>query len=261
MNTAVRLFGHIGSASALLSGSVSFAEEGAAPNLVPAVLMLESRSTGDPDMIRRSATLGSPRAWAKPTDYPEAALIEPRQGQVHVDVDVTVGKDDRIVSCAPVPYSRGNSPVFEKQACLLVYKYGTFLHALDVSGTAREGVVPMVVTFSLREAGEREYSPGPSPPPSGFNGMARGPEIRDPNDLILHEVRSDFVPRGEVGAWIDVNARGRVTRCRIRNTSGTDVGDAAACRQIKRARFNPARDRAGNTMAVPGSFITMKAPG
>jgi protein TonB len=52
--------------------------------------------------------------------------------------------------------------------------------------------------------------------------------------------------QGTVAARLTVGAKGRVTACRIRASSGSDALDAATCRIIlKRFRFTPARDASG----------------
>lgn len=60
--------------------------------------------------------------------------------------------------------------------------------------------------------------------------------------------------QGTTQTEIAVDARGRGTGCRVTRSSGNALLDATTCRlALKRFRFRPARDAAGN--AVPGSIF------
>jgi protein TonB len=55
---------------------------------------------------------------------------------------------------------------------------------------------------------------------------------------------------GDVRARLDVDTRGRVSRCTIVQSSGSESLDDATCRILEeRARFAPARDAGGNPVA------------
>jgi protein TonB len=52
--------------------------------------------------------------------------------------------------------------------------------------------------------------------------------------------------QGQVGFELDVSPQGRVVRCRVTQSSGSALIDAATCRiMVARARFSPARDAEG----------------
>ena len=58
---------------------------------------------------------------------------------------------------------------------------------------------------------------------------------------------------GRVGYTVDVDATGRVTQCRVTQTSGSAALDQATCRVVtRRGRFRPATDAAAQPL--PGSY-------
>lgn len=60
---------------------------------------------------------------------------------------------------------------------------------------------------------------------------------------------------GSVGMNLDVDARGRVTACRVSSSSGHKILDDAACVAMERySRFEPARSSSGDK--VPGKYST-----
>ena len=75
------------------------------------------------------------------------------------------------------------------------------------------------------------------------------------------DYRSNWIRQGlsgVAGFTLDIDARGRVSDCTITRSTGHDVLDGATCRLLKRrARFDPARDPAGNR--VPASYSSSVA--
>lgn len=71
---------------------------------------------------------------------------------------------------------------------------------------------------------------------------------------------NDYPSRALMRGWegdltyaLDISANGRVEDCRVINSSGRSILDREACRVIKqRARFDPATDSSGSTVA--GSY-------
>ncbi len=58
---------------------------------------------------------------------------------------------------------------------------------------------------------------------------------------------------GTVSFKLDIGADGRVTNCSVTNSSGFADLDQTACRLlIRRARFTPAKDTAGN--GIPATY-------
>jgi len=56
--------------------------------------------------------------------------------------------------------------------------------------------------------------------------------------------------QGTTGFRLSVGADGQVTNCTVTSSSGSSRLDAETCRQLqRRARFNPARNAAGDHIA------------
>ena len=95
--------------------------------------------------------------------------------------------------------------------------------------------------------------PSPAPTPDPIAAAPRG----DPGRWVTdNDYRNLWITRGYAGTAsfsLDIDARGRVSNCTITRSTGFDPLDAATCRLIqRRARFEPARDSAGE--AVAGSY-------
>ncbi|MEL6239283.1 MAG: TonB family protein [Pseudomonadota bacterium] len=112
--------------------------------------------------------------------------------------------------------------------------------------------------------GDLAGPPGPAPSPLAEPTAAvpRG----NPGDWITtSDYRTSWLNRGFEGTarfTLAIDARGRVSDCAITASTGHSVLDGATCRLLtRRARFNPARDGAGEK--VPGTFsssITWRIP-
>jgi hypothetical protein len=248
MRLDVRLLRAAGAAIAATSASAAAQTAPDLPPRIPEILLLESGDYGDAAMIRRSAARDGFRGWVLPADYPQAARREGREAQIFFDV--AVGADDRITGCT-VQMVQGNGDDFAERACEIVRQRGQFRHALDAEGRARPGIVTMVMTFTLRQPQQPSYAPGPAP------GM--GPRLQRPagparpNALTLRGPPTIFVSEAPT-AWLDIDARGRVTRCRIRSSTATDEGDASLCRHVARTRFLPAVGLDGEPVATESYY-------
>ena len=75
------------------------------------------------------------------------------------------------------------------------------------------------------------------------------------------DYRSNWIRQGlsgVAGFTLQIDARGRVSDCTITRSTGHEALDGATCRLLKRrARFDPARDPAGNRVA--GSYSSSVA--
>jgi protein TonB len=98
-------------------------------------------------------------------------------------------------------------------------------------------------------------SPAPAPPKPS---QASGPKPRgNPGDWANSD---DYPPsaqrnqeQGRTGFKLDVGADGKATNCTVTSSSGFADLDQTACRVLlRRARFTPAKDTAGN--AIPSSY-------
>ncbi len=106
----------------------------------------------------------------------------------------------------------------------------------------------------------REPAPAPPPPPPQ-------PDLSEPasprnQGRWAAQIQRNYPTRairreeeGTVGVAVTVNSNGRVDSCSVTRPSGSSALDDAACKGMQRyARFNPAKDRAGNPTS--GRFST-----
>jgi len=202
----------------------------------------------DPAMIRAARPLPGFDAWLTPADFPPEAF-NPAQARV-VQVKLVVSAAGAVTDC------QHNSPWpdLAARACAVLRERGRFLHALDAAGRAQIGTRWMSVAFRVLRSGESDRL-SPAPPPMGYQNTK--PVIRDAALLRLKADPQRFIePRPSL--WLDVNAKGRVTRCRIRTSTGTDAGDAELCRRMTKAKFDPARDPQGNKVPAAGHYVALE---
>lgn len=110
------------------------------------------------------------------------------------------------------------------------------------------------------ESSEVRLMPLPplDPPGTGkfLSDVAATPRNNAANWVTDADYRTIWINRdmyGSASFRLDVAANGRVDSCRITRSTGHAALDQATCALIaKRARFNPAKDGAGNTVA--GSY-------
>lgn len=104
---------------------------------------------------------------------------------------------------------------------------------------------PIVFAPPPKQGPKVEAPPAPSQARGASpDGQGRwGARIQEnyPSRAIRREIE------GNVGVSVTIDARGRVSDCRVSNSSGSDILDEAACDGMRRyARYNPALDDAGN---------------
>lgn len=90
----------------------------------------------------------------------------------------------------------------------------------------------------------------PAPAPSGTDPQPVG-KVADwfPIDSYPPQARALGL-EGRTAFALDIDALGRITQCRVLETSGSDLLDSATCTQaIINGRFRPGRDAAGKPMA------------
>lgn len=217
------------------------------------IRIIEVSDTGDPAMIRRSMMTNAKRGWVPVDDYPPAALAARRGGQVLVTV--AIGADDRVTDCRDIHAIDGGED-FKQAACSILEREGLFLHALDAGGKARPGELQLEVSFRALEP----IAPDPPsfhhlPPAPPFRPLPKYPAPIDDRQLELHGL-PDYI--GRITASLDISPEGKVIRCRIGNSSGSDAADAEACRQLGRARFISGLGQDGKPMAHVGVLVTPK---
>ncbi|MBV9930598.1 MAG: energy transducer TonB [Alphaproteobacteria bacterium] len=215
------------------------------------VLLLEAGGDRDPGLIRSPAPLEGVRQWVSAADYPEAARREAREAQIFLEIAVDAA--GRATGCRVAFVQGAAGADFEKQACAVVMSRGRFRHGLDAEGNARPGTVRMVMTFSLRDPSRPPYWPPPPPGPIPGNVP---PRLIDPGGRSLTGA-PDLFPNRHPAAFLDVDGNGRVTRCQISQSAGTDAGDAAVCRHVSALRFEPARELGRNRIAYQNYFVRL----
>lgn len=108
--------------------------------------------------------------------------------------------------------------------------------------------------------------PGPSPRPTPrFDPVEAAPKGNPGAWITNDDYRTSWINRGYTGIAsfeLQIDASGRVTDCAITGSTGYGALDAATCRLIeRRARFEPARDSSGNTVAgTYGSSVRWTIP-
>lgn len=104
--------------------------------------------------------------------------------------------------------------------------------------------------------------PTPPKPPSKARGVQpknqRSWSARIQENYPARALREEI--EGTVGVRVTVTGDGRATGCSVTASSGSDILDAAACKDLERyGRFDPALDDAGNpTSAAWSTRITYK---
>lgn len=154
---------------------------------------------------------------------------------------------------------------FARASSFRIYLGDTLVDHLSLDGTAAAlAVVDRCVAGVARrlaaEAREKAklahipkdpFASAPVTPGAAQNASPRGASrswVTD-DDYPPAALRSGAA--GTVGYRLDIGADGRVTNCTVTASSGNSLLDDATCSLIKRrARFEPARDDAGNVVAA-----------
>jgi TonB family protein len=215
---------------------------------VPVVTLFTISDLDDPAMIRTARPVEGYETWLTPDDFPADAFDPTRTW--YVPLSIKVAADGSVSDCTPIdPVRQGGA-----RACEVIRERGRFIHALDAEGRAQSGSRAMGAVFELRQPGKPILA-SPAPPPPGYRNTK--PVIRDAAVLQLAADPQRFIEPAP-SVWVDVSAKGRVTRCRIRTSTGTDAGDAEICRRMAKAKFDPARDPEGKKVPAQGVYLTLK---
>ncbi len=214
----------------------------------PTVGLYTISDLDDPAMIRPVQPVEGYEQWLTPADFP-ADAFDPAQ-QRYFQISLVVDANDTITACQPlvVPSDLG------ARVCEVIAARGRFVHALDASGTAQSGTRAMGVLLSVVQPGLRGGL-SPAPPPMGYQNTKA--VLRDAAVLQLAADPQRFIAPAP-SLWADISAKGRVTRCRIRTSTGTDAGDTEICRRMSKAKFDPARDPQGNKVPAMDVYFAFK---
>ncbi len=233
-------------AAALLSfGNGASAQQSATGG--PTVTIYALDDYGDSTVIRPARAQPGYQEWLTPADFP-AEAFDPERLRYY-RIRLVVGPDASVTDCQPI----GETPAeIAARACEAVLTRGRFVHALDSSGAAKSGTHTLGIVLQVLKPGDWAGL-SPAPPPLGWRNTK--PVIRDLKLLLLPADGKRFTELAP-SLWADIDAKGRVTRCRIRFSTGTDAGDAELCRRMAKAKFDPARDPAGNKVPMQGFYVT-----
>ncbi|MEM6476021.1 MAG: energy transducer TonB [Pseudomonadota bacterium] len=101
-------------------------------------------------------------------------------------------------------------------------------------------------------------TPPPPPPPPDLSARATPRNAGRWSAQISNNYPSRALRReieGTVGVSVTIGTNGRVSGCSVSRSSGSSILDDAACKGMRRyARFNAAKDKAGNP--TTGSYST-----
>ena len=113
-----------------------------------------------------------------------------------------------------------------------------------------------------------QLDPGPPTPPAPAKGPSKARGVQPKNQRSWAARIQDNYPRraaqeeieGTVGVRVTVTADGKATGCSVTSSSGSDILDAAACKDLERyGRFDPALNDDGNPISASWSTrITYK---
>jgi len=211
-------------------------------------VMLHTVSDLD-DMAKiRPARLLAMETWLKAEDFPPETF---EAGKMRgLNLKLMVDAKGATTGCA----NYGPETDLSTRACARIIERGRFIHAIDAAGTPQPSERVMSVTFLIVTPG-MYTGLSPAPPPMGYRNTK--PILRNTAVLQLAPDAQKFIePAPDV--LVDVSATGRVTRCRIRTSAGTDAGDADICRRITKAKFDPARDPQGKKVPAQNAYFTFK---
>ena len=211
----------------------------------PTVLLHTVSDLDDMAKIRAARPLAM-ETWLKAEDFPPEAFAADRMRGLNLKLLVDAA--GAVTGCT----NYGPETDLSKRACARITERARFVHAIDAAGTPQPSERVMSVTFLI--VFPTTYTGlSPAPPPVGYRNTK--PVLRDTAVLQLAADPQKFIEAAPE-VWVDVSAKGRVTRCRIRTSTGTDAGDADICRRVSKAKFDPARDPAGKKVASQSVFLS-----
>lgn len=229
--------------SVAAAGGAVQAEDGP----TPAVLVRTVSDLDDPQAIRPARPLAID-TWLKPEDFP-AGTFEPGK-QRGLNLKLLVDAAGKVTGCT----NYGPENELSTRTCGLIAERARFVHAIDAKGTPKPSERVMIVFF-YGTAPAANLPPSPAPPPPGWRNTR--PVLKDPAVLQLApDPQTILAPSARVA--VAISEKGRVTGCRILASIGTDAGDAALCRRIGAARFEPARDPEGRKVASESLVLSFK---
>ena len=213
----------------------------------PTVILRTVSDLDDMAKIRAARPLAM-ETWLKAEDFPPETF---ETGKMRgLNLKLLVDATGATTGCA----NYGPETDLSTRACARIIERARFVHAIDAAGTPQPSERVMSVTFLI--VSPATYTGlSPAPPPMGYRNTK--PVLRDAAVLQLAADPQKFIEPAP-SLWVDVSAKGRVTRCRIRFSTGTDAGDAEICRRMTKVKFDPARDPQGNTVPTESHYLVFK---
>ena len=170
---------------------------------------------------------------------PKASRAIKARKHVVADVLVRVDASGSLVACETIKPEIAN---FSELVCNAIRERGEFLPAIDDTGKRYGGDIIMRAKYE-RPAGNR-------PPPPLLILPGQGRVTLSPSARVLHGVKPAEFPRGKVRMFIITDRFGHVKSCRITESSGGDIGDIAACAQMRATMFDMGGSRGGAVLSV-----------
>lgn len=225
---------------ALIVSTPGFADEG---EPIRSVVLFTGNSVDAPGTIRGAKAVGTD-GWATPADFP--ADIPDEELRVSAGVNLTLDPQGKVLSCdsafvgASKPEHRTVTD-WIAATCGIIQRKGRFAYAIDEAGRPVPSAYRMTAVFEIKKPGQRPYMAPPAPaPPSAFYQQRAKPK----KDLAL-KLRDPAITNATPRTFLDIDAKGRVVRCRIWVSTGSDASDAAVCSYLTKQKFAPAIGRDG----------------
>ncbi len=213
----------------------------------PTVMVRTVSDLDDLAMIRSARPLAM-ETWLKAEDFPPETF---EAGKMRgLTLKLLVDATGAATGCS----NYGPATDLSARACARIIERARFVHAIDAAGTPQPSERVMSVTF-LIVSPTTDTRLSPAPPPPGYRNTK--PVLRDAAVLQLAAAPQKFIEPAP-SLWVAVNAKGRVPRCRIRISTGTDAGDAEVCRRITKAKFDPARDPQDKKVPAESHYLVFK---
>lgn len=217
-------------------------------------LALIVQSPGAPSTHRGRANLAS---YFSTDDYPPAALHAGEEGTVQFRL--TISPEGRASDCAVVGSS--GSAILDEATCRILRERARYSPARDAEGRPVTGTDHGSVTWRL---------PPPEPQPDSIPAENCAGCTR-PSGTVGSFFRVADYPsaalrtreQGRVGFRVLIGTDGRVKRCQVTASSGSQSLDVTTCAiLLARARYQPARDPNGAPVeGVDNGSVTWWMPG
>ena len=222
-----------------------------APALILAALMAaQGTASPTPPAIPLARAQVDLADFITDSDYPLRARRDEEQGTVAFQVSVTPG--GRARRCR-ITSSSGSSSL-DRTTCEILEERVRFTPARDAAGRAVPDSFAGRVRWALPP-------PDPDAPPVRAWPVLNVASYFSPDDYPAEAIRRE--EQGRVEFAVEIGPDGRVTRCHVMVSSGSRLLDLRTCQvMLVRARFEPARDAAGNPVAdVFGTTVFWRIPG